>query len=70
MFQVYVHCGGQECGGVVEQHNHVDNEVSIYLQQLHQHVHRKLEDVWMSPAFSSTSAVSSSIDVPRRYVLL
>lgn len=64
--KVYVHCGGQECGGVVEQHNHVDNEVSIYLPQLHQHVHRKLEDVWMSPAFSSTSAVSSSIDVPRR----
>lgn len=66
--KVYVHCGGQECGGVVEQHNHVDNEVSIFLPQLNQHVHRKLEDVWTSPTSSSTSSVSSSIDVPRRSV--
>ncbi|XP_016125171.1 zinc finger protein 395-like [Sinocyclocheilus grahami] len=64
--KVYVHCGGHECGGVVEQHNHVDNEVSIFLPQLNQHVHRKLEDVWTSPTSSSTSSVSSSIDVPRR----
>ncbi|XP_016332330.1 zinc finger protein 395-like isoform X1 [Sinocyclocheilus anshuiensis] len=64
--KVYVHCGGQECGGVVEQHNHVDNEVSIFLPQLNQHVHRKLEDVWTSPTSSHTSSVSSSIDVPRR----
>ncbi|XP_073682864.1 zinc finger protein 395a isoform X2 [Garra rufa] len=64
--KVYVHCGGQECGGVVEQHNHVDNEVSIFLPQLNQHVHRKLEDVWTSPMSSSTSSVSSSIDVPKR----
>nr|XP_055027947.1 zinc finger protein 395a [Misgurnus anguillicaudatus] len=65
--KVYVHCGGRECGGVVEQHNHVDNEVSIFLPQLNQHVHRKLEDVWTSPATSSpTISVSSSIDVPKR----
>ncbi|XP_026085563.1 zinc finger protein 395-like [Carassius auratus] len=64
--KVYVHCGGQECGGVVEQHNHVDNEVSIFLPQLNQHVHRKLEDVWTSPTSSHTTSVSSSIDVPRR----
>ncbi|KAL0169169.1 hypothetical protein M9458_033765, partial [Cirrhinus mrigala] len=51
---------------VVEQHNHVDNEVSIFLPQLNQHVHRKLEDVWTSPTSTSTSSVSSSIDVPRR----
>lgn len=70
VFQVYVHCGGQECGGVVEQHNHVDNEVSIFLPQLNQHVHRKLEDVWTNPTSSPNSSVSSSIDVPRRYGLL
>uniref|UniRef100_A0A8C1H8J9 Zinc finger protein 395a n=1 Tax=Cyprinus carpio carpio TaxID=630221 RepID=A0A8C1H8J9_CYPCA len=35
-------------------------------QKLNQHVHRKLEDVWTSPTTSSTSSVSSSIDVPRR----
>ncbi|XP_052010144.1 zinc finger protein 395a [Xyrauchen texanus] len=64
--KVYVHCGGQECRGVVEQHNHVDNEVSIFLPQLNQHVHRKLEDVWTSPTSSSTSSVSLSIDVPKR----
>ncbi|TRY72953.1 hypothetical protein DNTS_010250 [Danionella cerebrum] len=64
--KVYVHCGGQECGGVVQQHNHVDNEVSIFLPLLNQHVHRKLEDVWTSPTSDSTSSVSSSIDVPRR----
>ncbi|XP_052002058.1 zinc finger protein 395-like isoform X1 [Xyrauchen texanus] len=64
--KVYVHCGGQECGGVVEQHNHVDNEVSIFLPQLNQQVHRKLEDVWTSPTSTFSSSVSSSIDVPRR----
>ncbi|XP_057200542.1 zinc finger protein 395a isoform X2 [Triplophysa rosa] len=64
--KVYVHCGGQECGGVVEQHNHVDNEVSIFLPQLNQHVHRKLEDVWTSPTSSPSTSVSSYIDVPKR----
>ncbi|XP_076835053.1 zinc finger protein 395a isoform X2 [Brachyhypopomus gauderio] len=69
--RVYVHCGGQECGGVVEQHNHVDDEVSVFLPQLDKHVHRKLEDVWMTPATSPPPAntphsVSSSINVPKR----
>uniref|UniRef100_A0AAR2JL20 C2H2-type domain-containing protein n=1 Tax=Pygocentrus nattereri TaxID=42514 RepID=A0AAR2JL20_PYGNA len=64
--RVFVHCGGQECGGVVEQHNHVDNEVSIFVPQLNQHVHRKLEDVWMTPTASPPHSVSSSIDVPKR----
>ncbi|XP_066531653.1 zinc finger protein 395a [Hoplias malabaricus] len=64
--RVFVHCGGQECGGVVEQHNHVDNEVSIFIPQLNQHVHRKLEDVWMTPHASPPHSVSSSIDVPKR----
>ncbi|GAA6088052.1 zinc finger protein 395a isoform X1 [Tachysurus ichikawai] len=68
--RVYVHCGGQERPGVVEQHNHVDNEVSIFLQQLNQSVHRKLEDVWLSSAGGGGGAhsVSSSIDVPKRSV--
>ncbi|XP_030628156.1 zinc finger protein 395a isoform X2 [Chanos chanos] len=69
--KVYVHCGGQECAGVVEQHNHVDNEVSILLPQLNQHIVRKLEDVWTiptapPPAANPPHSVSTSIDVPRR----
>lgn len=50
----------------MEQHNHVDNEVSIFLQQLNQHVHRKLEDVWLSSTAGAAHSVSSSIDVPKR----
>lgn len=65
-----MHCGGQEHAGVVEQHNHVDNEVSIFLQKLNQHVHRKLEDVWLSPSGSVAHSVSSSIDVPKRSVIM
>ncbi|XP_012993091.2 zinc finger protein 395a [Esox lucius] len=76
--KVYVLCGGRESMGVVEQHNHVDNEVSIRLQALGQHVLRKLEDVWTSPTTPPPAAhpptqdpgrpqrVSSCIDVPRR----
>ncbi|XP_062863590.1 zinc finger protein 395a isoform X2 [Trichomycterus rosablanca] len=64
--RVYVHCGGKECSGVVEQHNHVDNEVSIFLPQLNQQVHRKLEDVWMTPTANVPHSISSSIDVPKR----
>uniref|UniRef100_A0A8B9LGX8 Zinc finger protein 395a n=1 Tax=Astyanax mexicanus TaxID=7994 RepID=A0A8B9LGX8_ASTMX len=64
--RVFVHCGGQECGGIVEQHNHVDNEVSIFIPQLNHHVHRKLEDVWMTSTASPPHSVSSSIDVPKR----
>uniref|UniRef100_A0AAY4A451 C2H2-type domain-containing protein n=1 Tax=Denticeps clupeoides TaxID=299321 RepID=A0AAY4A451_9TELE len=63
--KVFVHCAGQECGGVVEQHNHVDNQVSIFLPQLNQHILRKLEDVWMSPS-NPPHSVSCSIDVPKR----
>ncbi|XP_031644195.1 zinc finger protein 395 isoform X1 [Oncorhynchus kisutch] len=73
--KVYVLCGGRECTGVVEQHNHVDNEVAILLPALGQHVLRKLQDVWTSPtvpphppaATQSTRKpyqVSSCIDVP------
>lgn len=62
-----MHCGGHERAGVVEQHNHVDNEVSIFIQQLNQHVHRKLEDVWLTPSSSVAHTVSSSIDVPKRF---
>ncbi|XP_041711400.2 zinc finger protein 395 isoform X2 [Coregonus clupeaformis] len=73
--KVYVLCGGRECTGVVEQHNHVDNEVAILLPALGQHVLRKLQDVWTSPAVppqpptatQSTGRphqVSSCIDVP------
>ncbi|XP_017331774.1 zinc finger protein 395a isoform X2 [Ictalurus punctatus] len=66
--RVYVHCGGQERAGAVEQHNHVDNEVSIFIQQLNQRVHRKLEDVWLSPSGVLAHPVSLSIDVPKRSV--
>ncbi|KAG5265368.1 hypothetical protein AALO_G00241630 [Alosa alosa] len=71
--KVYVFCGGQECCGMVEQHNHVDNQVNIFLPQLNQHIVRKQEDVWTTPnpplASHShpTRSVSSCIDVPRSY---
>ncbi|KAM9432778.1 zinc finger protein 395-like isoform 3-T4 [Salvelinus alpinus] len=75
--KVYVLCGGSECTGVVEQHNHVDNEVALLLPVLGQHVLRKLEDVWTCPTVppppSTTTQgtgrphqMSSCIDVPRR----
>ncbi|XP_055718731.1 zinc finger protein 395-like isoform X2 [Salvelinus fontinalis] len=75
--KVYVLCGGRECTGVVEQHNHVDNEVALLLPVLGQHVLRKLEDVWTCPTVppppSTTTQgtgrphqMSSCIDVPRR----
>ncbi|XP_041703802.1 zinc finger protein 395 isoform X2 [Coregonus clupeaformis] len=75
--KVYVLCGGRECTGVVEQHNHVDNEVAILLPALGQHVLRKLEDVWTCPTVPPPPStmtqgtgrphqVSSCIDVPRR----
>ncbi|KAG7465768.1 hypothetical protein MATL_G00157040 [Megalops atlanticus] len=68
--KVYVNCGGQECVGVVEQHNHVDNEVSVYLPRLDQHTLRKAEDVWTTPTtppapVSEPRPVSSNIDVPK-----
>ncbi|KAM4602893.1 zinc finger protein 395a isoform 2-T2 [Polymixia lowei] len=72
--KVYLQCGGRECSGVVEQHNHIDNQVSVLLPALRQHVLRKTEDVWTSSPSSSSSApllsgrvhpVSSCIDVPR-----
>lgn len=77
LFQVYVICGGQECCGVVQQHNHMDNQVSILLPALGQHILRKVEDVWTTPStpppppttpstVSSPLTVSSCIDVPRR----
>ncbi|KAJ7989144.1 hypothetical protein DPEC_G00316470 [Dallia pectoralis] len=78
--KIYVLCGGRESVGVVEQHNHVDNEVSILVPALGQHVLRKIEDVWTSPTFAPPPVtaptatqdpgrpqrVSSCIDVPRR----
>ncbi|XP_063039915.1 zinc finger protein 395a [Engraulis encrasicolus] len=69
--KVYVYSGGQECCGVVEQHNHVDNQVSIFLPHLSQHIVRKQEDVWTFPnpplatAHHATRSVSSCIDVPK-----
>ncbi|XP_046887544.1 zinc finger protein 395a isoform X1 [Hypomesus transpacificus] len=74
--KVYVICGGQECCGVVQQHNHMDNQVSILLPALGQHILRKVEDVWTTPStpppppttpstVSSPLTVSSCIDVPR-----
>ncbi|MBN3296443.1 ZN395 protein, partial [Amia calva] len=68
--KVFVSCCGQECAGVVEQHNHVDNEVSVFLPALAQHTLRKIEDVWLmssSPEPSQPRRVSSSIAVPKSY---
>ncbi|XP_023681101.1 zinc finger protein 395a [Paramormyrops kingsleyae] len=68
--KVYLMCGGREVAGLVDQHNHVDNEVSVFLPQLGQHFLRKTEDVWTTPMFQPQAAapshpVSSSIDVPK-----
>lgn len=68
--KVYVLCGGREVSGVVEQHNHVDNQVSVLLPALGQRVLRKTEDVWLCPSLGPCSptappTVSSCIDVPR-----
>ncbi|MBN3325621.1 ZN395 protein, partial [Atractosteus spatula] len=68
--KVFVNCCGQEYAGVVEQHNHVDNEVSVFLPELNQHTLRKIEDVWLRRSMGETPLphpVSSSIDVPRSY---
>ncbi|KAK0141250.1 Zinc finger protein 395 [Merluccius polli] len=61
--KVYVHCGHRECPGLVEQHNHVDNQVSVFLPDLGQHILRKTEDVWTSPSaqfFPSPSPSTST----------
>ncbi|CAL8403706.1 unnamed protein product [Boreogadus saida] len=80
--KVYVHCGSRECPGVVEQHNHMDNQVSVFLPDQARHILRKTEDVWTSPSAhlvpspspspgpahpgDGARTVSSCIDVPRR----
>ncbi|CAL8243643.1 unnamed protein product [Lota lota] len=65
--KVYVHCGSRECPGVVEQHNHVDNQVSVFLPDQARHILRKTEDVWTSPSahlFPTPSPSTSACPAP------
>lgn len=79
--KVYLTHGGREYPGVVEQHNHVDNEVRVYVRELDLRSLRRAEDVRLgesrrSPRLqelerehtkASPSAPSSqTIDVPPR----
>ncbi|XP_043917800.1 zinc finger protein 395 isoform X3 [Protopterus annectens] len=43
--KVYITYNGQELSGVVEQHNHVDDEVTVFVPQLGDRTCRKFEDV-------------------------
>ncbi|XP_067901734.1 zinc finger protein 395-like isoform X2 [Heterodontus francisci] len=43
--KVYLTHSGRECAGLVEQHNHVDNEVLIYVEELGLRSLRRIEDV-------------------------
>ncbi|XP_077147862.1 zinc finger protein 395 [Ranitomeya variabilis] len=48
--KVYITHNGQECAGLVEQHNHVDDEVKIFAFDLGLHLCRKTEDVRLAEA--------------------
>uniref|UniRef100_UPI00398F63C0 zinc finger protein 395-like isoform X2 n=1 Tax=Pristiophorus japonicus TaxID=55135 RepID=UPI00398F63C0 len=43
--KVYLTHDGRECAGLVEQHNHVDNEVLIYVEEEELRSLRRIEDV-------------------------
>ncbi|KAM4772505.1 zinc finger protein 395 [Rhinophrynus dorsalis] len=43
--KVYITHNGKECAGLVEQHNHVDDEVKLFVFELGLHLCRKMEDV-------------------------
>ncbi|KAM4694996.1 zinc finger protein 395 isoform 2-T2 [Discoglossus pictus] len=80
--KVYITHNGKEYAGLVEQHNHVDDEVKVYVFELGLHLCRKMEDVRLAetqrnmgfpmeqaPPTSPTAtsrSVSCSIDVPKR----
>ncbi|XP_056419779.1 zinc finger protein 395 [Hyla sarda] len=79
--KVYITHNGKECAGLVEQHNHVDDEVKVFVFELGLHLCRKTEDVRlaetpktmnipmeqvMCPSPAAQRMVSRSIDVPKR----
>ncbi|XP_075716966.1 zinc finger protein 395 [Rhinoderma darwinii] len=43
--KVYITHNGKECAGLVEQHNHVDDEVKVFVFEVGLHLCRKTEDV-------------------------
>ncbi|XP_041034983.1 zinc finger protein 395-like isoform X1 [Carcharodon carcharias] len=43
--KVYLTHDGRECEGLVEQHNHVDNQVLIYVEELDLRSLRRIEDI-------------------------
>ncbi|KAM8954173.1 zinc finger protein 395 [Pelodytes ibericus] len=48
--KVYITHNGRECAGLVEQHNHVDDEVKLFVFELGLHLCRKMEDVRLAEA--------------------
>ncbi|XP_064411528.1 zinc finger protein 395a isoform X2 [Latimeria chalumnae] len=72
--KVYVTWDGRECAGVVEQHNHVDDEVTVLMQEEGLRTCRKVEDVHLPetprsqdghPHQSELTAQSSGLTSPR-----
>ncbi|XP_073529971.1 zinc finger protein 395 [Phyllobates terribilis] len=55
--KVYITHNGQECAGLVEQHNHVDDEVKIFAFDLGLHLCRKTEDVRLAETPKSMSVL-------------
>ncbi|MEE6477160.1 hypothetical protein FKM82_011384 [Ascaphus truei] len=53
--KVYITHNGKECVGLVEQHNHVDDEVKVFVLELGLHLCRKMEDVRLAEAQKSVA---------------
>ena len=83
-FQVLVTYNGQECAGLVEQHNPLSDKVKVLLPEQGLQACWRVQDVQLAalqppalPAAGSPSpaevlqrSVSSNIDVPKRFVPL
>ncbi|XP_030054555.1 zinc finger protein 395 isoform X2 [Microcaecilia unicolor] len=79
--KVYITHNGCECCGLVEQHNHVDDEVTVFLPAQGLRARRKMEDVRLlemplstapeystpGPSEAAPRSVSCSIEVPKKF---
>ncbi|XP_030066513.1 zinc finger protein 395-like [Microcaecilia unicolor] len=78
--KVYIMHNGHKCHGLVEQHNPMNDEVTVFLPEQGLRTSRKMEDVRLAeislptaseyntpdPSEAASRSVSSSIDVPKR----
>ncbi|XP_053315453.1 zinc finger protein 395 [Spea bombifrons] len=68
--KVFITHNGRECVGLVEQHNHIDDEVKLFVLELGLHLCRKTEDVRLaeaqraSPMEQSLPAGFGAVPVP------